>query len=68
MINMVKNYGVKVTGINNSDYQIEKAQGFTKKEGVADSCTFLECDWMKMPLENASFDKAYEIEATCPRC
>ena len=65
MINMVKRTKAVITGINNCAYQIKKGHEFIAEEGLERKCSFLQCDWMNMPLENESFDKAYAIEATC---
>ncbi len=64
MINIAKYSGCLIVGINNSSYQIEKGKQFIKKERLGRKCSFVECDWMNMPLESESFDKAYAIEAT----
>jgi sterol 24-C-methyltransferase len=65
MMNMAKNKGAYLTGINNCAYQIKKGEEFIEEEGLEDHCRFLNCNWMNMPLPGESFDKAYAIEATC---
>ncbi|MCW3125606.1 MAG: cycloartenol-C-24-methyltransferase 1-like isoform [Bacteroidetes bacterium] len=65
MINMAKHTRAHITGINNLPYQLSKARQFVMEEGVQNECSFLECDWMEMPLPDRKFDKAYAIEATC---
>ncbi len=65
MINIAKKTGASITGINNSAYQIEKAKKFVREEGLDRNCSFIECNWMDIPLENESFNKAYAIESTC---
>lgn len=65
MINMANATGANITGINNCAYQIEKAQGFISEAGLSEQCNFANCDWMHMPFDDAHFDKAYAIEATC---
>jgi len=65
MINIAKAKRAVITGINNSAYQIQKGKQFLKKENLDKICSFLECDWMKIPIPAASFDKAYTIEASC---
>lgn len=65
MINIAKKTNARITGINNNTYQIKKGEGFLKKDILHTTCSFVECDWMDIPLPNESFDKAYTIEATC---
>jgi sterol 24-C-methyltransferase len=65
MVNMVKYTGASITGINNLPYQLSKARQFTHEAGIQNKCSFLECDWMELPLPDGEFDKAYAIEATC---
>lgn len=65
MMNLAKRNNVFITGINNSEYQIQKGKRFLKEADLDKNCSFVECDWMKMPLNNESFDKAYTIEASC---
>ncbi|MBS1623600.1 MAG: class I SAM-dependent methyltransferase [Bacteroidetes bacterium] len=65
MINIAKYAGVSITGINNSFYQIEKGQEFVREARLSSQCNFLYCDWMKVPMRDGTFNKAYGIEATC---
>ncbi|KAJ1982530.1 Delta(24)-sterol C-methyltransferase [Dimargaris xerosporica] len=54
-----------VTGINNNDYQIERARQYAKKFGQEDHCEFVKGDFLQMPFPDNSFDAVYAIEATC---
>ncbi|MBS1593675.1 MAG: class I SAM-dependent methyltransferase [Bacteroidetes bacterium] len=65
MINIAQHSKVSITGINKSLYQIEKGHEFVREAGMGSQCNFLSCDWMKIPLRDETFDKAYGIEATC---
>jgi len=65
MMNIAKHTKATITGININSYQIEKGEKFVHEEGLEKYCSFLECNWMKMPFPDQSFDKAYGIEATC---
>ncbi|KAI5288876.1 Replication factor C (RF-C) subunit, partial [Ascosphaera acerosa] len=62
---IVKFTGVNVVGINNNDYQIERATHYAKKDGLADKLRFTKGDFMQMPFADATFDAVYAIEATC---
>ncbi|MCB9663806.1 MAG: methyltransferase domain-containing protein [Alphaproteobacteria bacterium] len=57
--------GASITGINHNDYQIERGTRHNEAAGLADRCSFAKGDFMAMPFDDASFDAAYAIEATC---
>jgi len=38
--------GCHVTGLNNNDYQIERATKYAQKEGLADQVAFVKGDFM----------------------
>lgn len=55
----------KIIGLNNNDYQIEKAKYYAKKFDLQDKLDFVKGDFMNMEFKPATFDKVYAIEATC---
>ncbi len=57
--------GAYVTGLNNNEYQVERAKTLTREAKLEDRCSFEKGDFMNMPFEDAAFDAAYQIEATC---
>lgn len=57
--------GAGVVGVNNNDYQIKRAIGYCRDAGLADRCELMKADFMKLPVENGSYDAVYAIEATC---
>ncbi|SPO07324.1 probable DELTA(24)-STEROL C-METHYLTRANSFERASE (ERG6) [Cephalotrichum gorgonifer] len=57
--------GCHVTGLNNNDYQIERATVYAQKEKLADQLAFVKGDFMQMDFPDNSFDAVYAIEATC---
>jgi len=57
--------GSNITGINISDYQLERAKQHNHKAGLESLTSLLKADFLKIPLEDASADGAYAIEATC---
>jgi len=65
MVHMAQRFKASFTGINNVSYQVLKAKQFVKEAGVDKQCNFIECDWNHIPLPDETYDKAYEIEATC---
>ncbi|KAI1932203.1 Delta(24)-sterol C-methyltransferase [Ophidiomyces ophidiicola] len=56
--------GVKIVGLNNNDYQIERATRYAQKEGLSNQLRFTKGDFMQMSFEPNTFDAAYAIEAT----
>ncbi|KIY63359.1 hypothetical protein CYLTODRAFT_458169 [Cylindrobasidium torrendii FP15055 ss-10] len=58
---------VTIVGLNNNDYQIQKARAHTKKAGLEDQVSFVKGDFMKLAEQfgEGSFDAVYAIEATC---
>ncbi|KAI9786240.1 MAG: Delta(24)-sterol C-methyltransferase [Geoglossum umbratile] len=56
--------GVNITGLNNNDYQIDRAIRYAKLDGLEDQLTFVKGDFMQMPFPDNSFDAVYAIEAT----
>ncbi|KXX76753.1 Sterol 24-C-methyltransferase [Madurella mycetomatis] len=53
-----------ITGLNNNDYQIERATRYAVKEGLSDQLKFVKGDFMQMSFPDNSFDAVYAIEAT----
>ena len=56
--------GCNVLGLNNNDYQIERATVYAQNEGLADRVGFTKGDFMQMSFPDNSFDAVYAIEAT----
>lgn len=56
-----------IVGVNNNAFQISRAKKLTADSGafVAARCSFVKSDFMALPFEDASYDHAYAIEATC---
>ncbi|KAF8636940.1 hypothetical protein AX17_003191 [Amanita inopinata Kibby_2008] len=56
----------QVIGLNNNDFQIQRARKYTKKAGLEDQVTFVKGDFMKLSEQfgENSFDAVYAIEAT----
>jgi len=57
--------GAKIVGLNNNDYQITRARRIAQQSGLEGQATFLKGDFMKIPIDDKTFDAAYAIEATC---
>ena len=56
--------GVNIVGLNNNDYQIERATRYAAKEGLSNQLSFTKGDFMQMSFPPNTFDAVYAIEAT----
>ena len=56
--------GANITGLNNNDYQIERANRYSQIHGLAHKLNFVKGDFMQMAFPENSFDAVYAIEAT----
>ncbi|KAF2871871.1 S-adenosyl-L-methionine-dependent methyltransferase [Massariosphaeria phaeospora] len=61
---IVKFSGANVIGLNNNDYQIERATRYAEKEGLSHKLKYTKGDFMQMSFPDDSFDAVYAIEAT----
>jgi sterol 24-C-methyltransferase len=61
---IVKFSGANVIGLNNNDYQIERATRYAEKEKLSHKLKFTKGDFMQMSFPDNSFDAVYAIEAT----
>ena len=60
---IAKKYGVRITGLNISEYQLQKCEEYNRKSGLEQACHTLLGDFMAISAEGQSFDAAYHIEA-----
>ncbi|KAJ5197126.1 hypothetical protein N7449_007605 [Penicillium cf. viridicatum] len=61
---IVKFTGAHITGLNNNDYQIDRATYYAQKQGLSDKMAFVKGDFMQIKFPDNSFDAVYVIEAT----
>jgi sterol 24-C-methyltransferase len=55
----------RVVGLNNNQYQVERARKLTEQYGLSKQVSFVKGDFMNTPFEDNTFDAVYAIEATC---
>ncbi|EJC98250.1 delta-sterol C-methyltransferase [Fomitiporia mediterranea MF3/22] len=57
---------VHIVGINNNEFQVQRARKYTARAGLSDQVTFQKGDFMKLAEQfgENSFDAVYAIEAT----
>ncbi|KAF8473141.1 S-adenosyl-L-methionine-dependent methyltransferase [Kalaharituber pfeilii] len=53
-----------IVGLNNNDYQIERAMWHTENAGLTPKMKYVKGDFMQMDFEPNTFDYVYAIEAT----
>lgn len=55
-----------IVGVNNNQFQVERARKYTAKAGLSEKVTFVKGDFMKLAEQfgENSFDAVYAIEAT----
>lgn len=56
--------GANIVGLNNNDYQIERATHYAAKENMSNKLRFVKGDFMQMSFDSETFDYIYAIEAT----
>jgi sterol 24-C-methyltransferase len=57
--------GADIVGITISPYQIERARRHNARAGLSAQCQLVEGDFCAMPFADATFDRAYTMEACC---
>ena len=66
MRRVVREAGVRVTGVNNSEVQLNRAKSLNAEAGVDHMVDYLECSFMHMgAIADNTFDRGYAIESTC---
>ncbi|KAE8199306.1 hypothetical protein CF328_g3285 [Tilletia controversa] len=58
---------VEIVGVNNTQYQVDRARKYTAQAGLENQVTFVKGDFMNLvgQFGPGSFDAVYAIEATC---
>jgi len=58
--------GASVVGLNNNEYQVLRARRLAQISGLTEQqASFVKGDFLHIPFDDASFDVAYQIEASC---
>eukprot|EP00244_Chara_vulgaris_P011650 TRINITY_DN5875_c0_g1_i1.p1 TRINITY_DN5875_c0_g1~~TRINITY_DN5875_c0_g1_i1.p1 ORF type:complete len:394 (+),score=62.76 TRINITY_DN5875_c0_g1_i1:341-1522(+) len=65
MRNIARYTQANVVGITINQYQIDRANALNKKSKLDHLCSLVQGDFLNMPFEDATFDAAYSIQATC---
>lgn len=66
MRRVVREAGVRVIGVNNSEVQLDKAKSLNVEAGLDHMVDYLACSFMDMSaIADNTFDRGYAIESTC---
>lgn len=65
MRTMARFSGSHIVGLNNNEYQIQRAKKLNEQAGLSHQCSFLKADFMHVPQEDNIYDAIYQVEATC---
>lgn len=65
MRNMARFSQAQIDGITINQYQVNIGNKYNEQNGLAHLCKLTQGDFQKLPWADATFDAAYEIEATC---
>ena len=66
MRRVVKEAGVRVTGVNYSEVQLNRARELNAEQGIDHMVDYLACSFMDMSaIADGTFDRGYAIESTC---
>lgn len=53
----------KIVGLNNNDYQLERAKKLTEEQKLSHLCSYMKADWMNMPVQDNTYDAIFHVEA-----
>lgn len=62
---LTKTYGAEVVGITPVQSQVDRANRFTREQGLADNVRFAVADYTDTSLEAGSFDVVWAMESVC---
>lgn len=65
LVTIANSTGASITGINFNAIQIRRGKERVEQANLGDTCDLLYADFMDVPLEDATFDAIYSIEAIC---
>lgn len=63
--NIARFTGSKIKAITINQFQVDRGNVLSVREGIRDQVELIKADFMKMPFDDASFDAVYAIESTC---
>jgi len=55
--------GAQVVGVNNNEYQLSRARKHTAEQGLNPLCSYLQADFMHLPVDDNTYNAAFHFEA-----
>uniref|UniRef100_A0A7S2IQJ2 Methyltransferase n=1 Tax=Zooxanthella nutricula TaxID=1333877 RepID=A0A7S2IQJ2_9DINO len=63
--NIAKFLGASVKAVTINQFQVNRGNAISAREGLRGQVELVQADFMKMPFADSSFDAVYAIESTC---
>eukprot|EP00929_Paragymnodinium_shiwhaense_P124426 TRINITY_DN9988_c0_g1_i4.p1 TRINITY_DN9988_c0_g1~~TRINITY_DN9988_c0_g1_i4.p1 ORF type:complete len:416 (-),score=89.14 TRINITY_DN9988_c0_g1_i4:318-1487(-) len=63
--NIARFTGANVKAVTINEFQVNRGNTISKKEGIADQVELIQADFMQLPFDDEAFDGVYAIESTC---
>jgi len=63
--NIARFTGANIKAVTINQFQVNRGNSISVKEGVRDQVELIQADFMKMPFPDNHFDAVYAIESTC---
>jgi len=63
--NIARFTGADVKAVTINEFQVNRGNTISKKEGIFGQVELVQADFMQLPFEDCSFDGVYAIESTC---